>query len=129
MVLADVGRFDESMIHHREAVRIGQRDPTLPLIMGRRSASHYWAGQYEESVEWMKKGVSNPNAQLWQYYAQIAASLVNLDRMDEARNAVERVREINPGINLKTVRDFAFSGTENLDRFVDDLRKAGLPET
>ncbi len=126
--LADIGRFDESMKHHEEAVRLGQRDPTLPMIMGRRGGSQFFAGQYEEAIESMKQAASHPNAQLWQYYAVIAASLVELDRMDEARSAVRRVQEVNPGVTLKTVRDFAFSGTEHLDRFVDDLRKAGLPE-
>ncbi len=126
--LADVGRFDESMKHHDEAVRLGQRDPTLPMIMGRRGGSKFFAGQYEEAIESMKQAASNPNAQLWQSYAVIAASLVELDRMDEARNTVRRVREVNPGVTLKTARDFAFSGTEHLDRFVEDLRKAGLPE-
>ncbi len=126
--VADIGRFDESMKHHDEAVRLGQRDPTLPMIMGRRGASQYFASQHEEAIESMKQAVSHPNAQLWQYYAVMAASLVELDRMDEARNAVQRVQDVNPGVTLKTVREFAFSGTEHLDRFVDDLRKAGLPE-
>ncbi len=127
-VLADIGRFDEAMRHHDEAVRLGRRDPTLPIILARRSASHHWAGEYEEALEWMNQAVNQANAQAWQYYAQMAATLVKLDRLDEARNAVGRVREINPGITLKTVRDFAFSQSENLDHFVDNLRKAGLQE-
>ena len=54
--------------------------------------------------------------------------LVEADIDGDGRNAVQRVQDVNPGVTLKTVRDFAFSGTEHLDRFVDDLRKAGLPE-
>jgi adenylate cyclase len=126
--LADIGRFDDATIHHDQAMHLGQRDPILPMMMGRRGASLYWAGRYEEAIEVMNQATSNPNAQLWQYFAVIAASLVKLGRMDEARDTIEQVRKVNPGITLKTVREFAFSGTENLDRFVADLREAGLPE-
>ena len=72
--------------------------------------------------------VGHPNAQLWQYYAVMAASWVKLDRLDEARNTIGWVRGTNLGITLKTVREFIFSETRNLDHFVDDLRKVGLPE-
>ncbi len=126
--LADVGRFDEAFQHHDEAVRLGQRDPTLPQIVARRSATQYWAGKYEEAIEGMKQVVSHPNARLWLYYAVIVASLVKLGRIDEARNAARQVQELYPGVTLKIVREAAYSGTENLDHFVEDLRKAGLPE-
>ena len=76
----------------------------------------------------MNQVISHPNAQLWQFYAVIAVCSVQLGHLDEARKAVGRIHEINPGITLNTVRDFAFSGTENLDRFVADLRTAGLEE-
>ncbi len=128
IALADIGRFDESFGHHNEALRLGQRDPTLPQIMARRSATHYWAGEYEAAVEGMNQVVSHPNARLWLYYAVMAASLVRLGRLDEARTAARQVRELFPGITLNKVRELAYSGTENWDRFVDDLRQAGLTE-
>ena len=126
--LANVGRFDEAFRYLDEAVRLGQRDPTLPQIVARRSATHYWAGEYEAAVEGMNQVVSHPNARLWLYYAVIAASLVRLGRLDEARTAVRQVRELFPGVTLNMVRELAYSGTEIWDRFVDDLRHAGLPE-
>jgi adenylate cyclase len=127
-VLADIGRFDEAFQQHDMASRLGQRDPTLPQILARRGASHYWAGQYEEAVEWMSQVISHPNAQLWLYHALIAAPLVQLDRTDEARVAGGKVQELFPGITLAKVRECTFSGTSNWDRFVDDLRRVGVPE-
>ncbi len=128
LALSDIGRFEESIKHHDEALRLGQRDPTLPQIMARRSATHYWAGEYEKAIEWMNQVVSHPNAQLWVYYAVMAASLVKLGRIDKARNAARQVQELYPGVTLKKMRELAYSGTENWDHFVDDLRQAGLPE-
>ena len=128
IALADVGRFDEAFRHHDEALRLGQRDPTLPQIMARRAATHYWAGEYEEANEWIKRVVSHPNARLWLYYAMMAASLVQLGRLDDARNAARQVMELFPGVTLNKVRDLAYFGTQKWDRFVDDLRQAGLPE-
>ncbi len=128
VALADIGRFEESFKHHDEALRLGQRDPTLPQIMARRCASQYWAGEYEAAVTGMNQVVSQPNAQLWVYYAVMAASLVKLGRIDEARNAARQVQELYPGITLKKVRESAYSGTENLERLIDDLRQAGLSD-
>jgi TolB-like protein len=125
---ANIGRFDDSFMHHDMALRLGQRDPTLPQIMARRGASHYWAGEHEEAIEWMNQVVSHPNAQLWLYYALMAAPFVQLGRIDEARVAARQVQELHPGITLKKVHEFAFSGTEIWDHFVDDLRQVGLPE-
>ena len=128
IALADVGRFDEAFRHHDEALRLGQREPTLPQIMVRRSVTHYWAGNFEEAIEGVNQAVSHSNARLWLFYAVMAASLVGLGRLEEARDAERHVRELFPGITLKKVRELAYSGTQNWDRFVDHLRQAGLPE-
>ncbi|MEQ9641885.1 MAG: adenylate/guanylate cyclase domain-containing protein [Alphaproteobacteria bacterium] len=128
--LASVGRFDEAMSHHDEAVRLGRRDPTLPMIMSRRSISHYWAGRFDEAIEWMTQAVSQSNAQLWQYYAFLAASQVQLSQTDAANAAIERMRDIIPNITLTDVRSnaAAFCAANHVDRLVDDLRSAGLAD-
>jgi len=128
IALADVRRFDEAMNHLDEAVRLGERDPTLPQIMSRKAVSQYWAGQFEEAYDLISQVLDQPNAQLWQYYAVMSATLVQLGRMKEAVEAREQMQHVNSGINLSAVRAYAFSGREHLDLFVNDLSLVGLPQ-
>jgi adenylate cyclase len=59
-----------------------------------------------------------------------AVCYVYLGRMEEARNWANRVLELDPGFTIARLKA---SGTyllppEPLARYVDGLRKAGLPE-
>ena len=52
------------------------------------------------------------------------------DRIVEAREAMARLREIDPNLRLSNVESVAppFRRPKDLARFIDGLCKAGLPE-
>jgi len=52
------------------------------------------------------------------------------DRIVEAREAMTRMREIDPGLRLSNLARVAspFRRSEDLARYTEGLRKAGLPE-
>jgi hypothetical protein len=59
----------------------------------------------------------------------MAASYVQLDQIEESRGEMQRMLEIKPKHSVETFIYENKSMEENLlQRFVADLRKAGLPE-
>jgi hypothetical protein len=59
----------------------------------------------------------------------LIASLAQLDRIDEAKTALNRLEELDPGLTIERLLEiFPLSGYRNLDGMLDGLRKAGLPE-
>ena len=84
-------------------------------------------GHHEEVVEKATRAIElNPDYPA--AYRQRAASLAQLGRIDGARKDVERMLELMPGTTIKQAKAQLSSFFPNLDRFLDGLRKAGLPE-
>ena len=58
-----------------------------------------------------------------------AASTALAGRMEEAHNFMARLRQIAPDLSFANLRVLkAFQQTEDLDRWTEGLRLAGLPE-
>jgi adenylate cyclase len=62
-------------------------------------------------------------------YMVLAIAFAELEREQEARTAVENLLRIDPKYSLRTFAEFQpFRDAEVLDRHIEGLRKAGLPE-
>jgi adenylate cyclase len=85
-------------------------------------------GQYEKAIEVCKKTLSaNPDVLPTTLY--LAASHSSLDRPEEARKAVEEVLRIQPDFSLEYhANTLPFKNQEELNKYINALRKAGLPE-
>jgi hypothetical protein len=51
-------------------------------------------------------------------------------RLDEAHKAVARLRQLNPKVRVSNLKDFLgpYRRAEDLSRYEEGLRRAGLPE-
>jgi adenylate cyclase len=85
-------------------------------------------GQYEKAIEMCEKSlIGNPD-QLG-VYLTLAASYTDLNRTEEARKAVEEILRVNPGFSLEYYANtIPLKNHEKLDKYINALRKAGLPE-
>ena len=85
-------------------------------------------GQYEKTIELSEKGlIGNPD-QL-SVYLTLAASYSLLNQTEEAHKAVEEVLRIDPNFSLEyQAKTMPYKRQETGDKFVEALRKAGLPE-
>ena len=85
-------------------------------------------GQYEKAIELSKKGlIGNPD-QL-SVYLTLAASYCILNKTEEARKAVEEILRIDPNFSIEyQAKTMPYKHQETGDRFIEALRKAGLPE-
>jgi len=85
-------------------------------------------GQYEKAIEVCKKALSGNPDQLPPYLT-LAASYSSLNRTEDARKAVEEIIRIHPGFSLEYYANtLPFKNQEELDKYINTLRKTGLPD-
>ena len=85
--------------------------------------------RFEDAADWAKRSLRHPRGALnfWAY-AQLASALGHLDRLDEARDALDELLRLRPDFSPKLVgRMVAWSDNETMAHYFDGLRKAGLP--
>lgn len=90
--------------------------------------AYYSAGRYKEAIVELEKARDrNENALPVRLY--LAASYINADRQEDAAWEVEQIQMLNPSETLThTKKSSPITDKELKERFLDDLRKAGLPE-
>ena len=89
----------------------------------------YWGmGQYEEAITWGEKAVrQEPNSLLARVW--MAVIYVLSEREEEAQAEAAEVLRIKPKFSVKKYEKRAsFRKKADNERFIDALRKAGLPD-
>ena len=93
-----------------------------------RTTAEYQAGNYETAVRWAKTMIeATPKyPAAWRY---LAASYANLDRIDDAKAAIDQLLKVLPNDSLKLAQTLV-PGADQARRqhFFDGLKKAGLPK-
>ena len=90
------------------------------------------AGQYEKSAEVSSKAIQRfpPN---YLVYVQYSISTSLLERTEEARASVNELLRLNPQFSIEQFKAFmsriGMKDQTAVEKFVEALRKAGLPET
>jgi adenylate cyclase len=99
-----------------------------PHYYSHLAMAYRYNGQYEKAIEMCKKALScNPD--LLPPYLTLAASYSSLNRTEDTRKAVEEILRIHPGFSLEYhAKTVPFKNQEELDKIINSLRKAGLPE-
>jgi adenylate cyclase len=128
-VLTYSGHPEEALRELDEAIRLSPRDPILWGFLMVKAQAFLFMESYAEALDWVHKALSHPNVGIWAYVTEVVV-LAHLDRIEEARQALRRVMAIKPDFNMEFV-----TGTVQIERYVagsgryiDGLRKAGLPE-
>ncbi len=109
------------------ALRLSPRDPDRPLWYAGAGMAAYEAERYDDVIRLGDLAIAaNPNIPT--AYRQRAAGLAMLGRIDEARRDIDRLRALMPGNSITEVRRQLPYPAAAMERFVDGLRRAGLPE-
>ena len=89
--------------------------------------AYLFAGQYDQAASWAEKalrgGARNPLA-----LRLAAASFALAGRLEEAGKVVARLLEADPEARISRTPPFYLRRLEDLARYVEGLRLAGLPE-
>jgi TolB-like protein len=122
-----LGKPEVTVERATRALRLSPLDPFTFFAFATIGAGHFYAGRYDEASSWSEKGLRQAN------YAgaarMAAASHALAGRLDQAHKAVARLRQIDPTFRVSDVRRmFPFRRPEDIARYEEGLRKAGLPE-
>ena len=123
-----LGEPGQAIEHLARAMRFSPLDPQIAWMQGGTAFAHFIAGQYDEASYWANKAlVGRPDYPTALRLA--AASNALAGRLDEARNAMERLRQIDPTLRVSNLKDrIPLRRADDLSRYEEGLRKAGLPD-
>ena len=110
------------------AMRLSPHDPLQWAMQTQRAACCFDLENYDEAEEWARKAANTRPDKFWAQL-NLAVALAGQDRLDEARVAIEAARRVKPDLSLSVAKSLVpHFYPEYLERFIDALRKAGLPE-
>jgi len=126
--LSFAGEPEAAIAQVDEAVRLSPRDPFLAFWYSARSLAAFSAARYKEAVEWSKNTVEEKS----RYpggYRLLAASHAQLGEIEQAKVALEEMLRQMPGLTITATRQqVPWKKRNDAERYLDGLRKAGLPE-
>ena len=125
------GHAEETEGEVNEALRLSPRDQRAWVWMGYLGPAKMQLGMDEDAVKWLRRGIElNPNLPLMRF--RLAAVLADLGKLKEAKAEAEAGLALDPTF---TVRRFELSPPSDNptylkqhERFVNGMRKAGVPE-
>jgi tetratricopeptide (TPR) repeat protein len=126
-----LGRGEETVSHVQEALRISPRDARAYVWLTGAGHASVSLGRDQEAVEWLHRSIEMHRGYLMSHYA-LAAALANLDRLEEARTAVQKVLSLDPNFSIARLRATPISDNPiflaRRERLLAGLLKAGVPE-
>lgn len=126
-----VGRAEETEAHIQEALRLSPRDTFAYGWMANVGIAKLLLGSDEEAVTWLRRS-SETNRNFTLPYFYLAAALAHLDRLEQARSAVQAGLALQPNFTLRRYSAGAMSDNSTFlaqrERIHDGMRKAGVPE-
>ena len=127
-----MGRGEETEGHILEALRISPRDTYACAWMVFAAFAKLGEGENEEAVAWASRSIE-ASPDFMSAYFLLAAALMGLGRMMEAREAVRAGLTLNPSFTI--ARYQAAPSSDNpryvaaLEGILNALRRAGVPES
>ncbi len=121
-----LGRSEEALKCFERAVA---HDPYCPEIwLHLQAQALYQLGRYPEAVSLLKRRIlRNPETDASR--ALLAATYGQMGMIEEAREAWRELMRVNPDYSIEQRRKvMPYKNPDAFERFVEGLRKAGLPE-
>jgi adenylate cyclase len=125
-LFVDMGRFSEALDWLQRAVRLNPLHPAWYLFgIGE---AHYGARQYEKAIAPLRAAINRfPNFITPRRH--LAAAYAQMGRLDEARAEITAIRKLDSTVCIALYRERSdYEKVEDLEHYLDGLRKAGLPE-
>jgi len=123
-------QYGEAIESVERAIRQSPRDPMMGTMLGSLGIAYYLAGRYEDTKRTADRLIME-QPEMPTGYRQLAASLAQLGRIDEASAVVSRhILRLIPGHTAtQSGQQLPFGSNEEARRhWVEGLVKGGLPE-
>jgi adenylate cyclase len=125
-----LGEPEAGIERFARAMRLSPLDPRVPAMRSGTAFAHFLLGRYDEAASWAAMALQDRPDYLHGLRIQ-AASNAMAGRLDEAHQAVARLRQLNPALRVSDLKDVLshYLRAEDLSRYEEGLRQAGLPES
>ncbi|WP_294609054.1 winged helix-turn-helix domain-containing tetratricopeptide repeat protein [uncultured Roseovarius sp.] len=124
---------DRALPEIEMAIKLSPRDPMLQNMYFYKGHILFHLGRHEEALDAARQLGSVATSNTWRLFHHLlrAANLAEMDRTEEARDAVEAALSINPKLSTSAMqRQFAGSKNhpDNRKIWLASLKKAGVPD-
>ena len=122
------GEPEVAIEHLARAMRLSPLDSETYGFQGSTAFAHFFCGRHDEASAWAEKAIrENPN--FLPVCGIAAASNAFAGRLEPAKLAMGRLRQIDPALRVSNLKNqFLLRRAEDLAKFAEGLRQAGLPE-
>jgi tetratricopeptide (TPR) repeat protein len=129
-----LGQYEKAIEFYDKAIRLSPRDPVLFAWYCHKGDAYFGLQQYDQAIEWVRRSIAiNPNYSPAHSY--LAASLALTGHEAEAREAEQRRIAVSPVKSIAVLKARAAPppsadprARASWDRYIEGLRKAGMPE-
>ncbi|MDA9981380.1 tetratricopeptide repeat protein [Gammaproteobacteria bacterium] len=121
-VLIYWGRMDEALERFQRAIRLNPNCPDWYYwVLG---MAYFHLGDYEEALRTLQRMSAPQHGR-----RMLAATYAQLDRLEEARAEAKEYLKVTPNFSIAVwAKSEPYTDPNELQRYVNGLRKAGLPE-
>ena len=122
-----LGEHQSAIDRFERALRLSPRDPSLFHTRTGVAYANFLAGHYDKASSAVRDALRD---QVWGGGLRVlAASKALAGQLEEAREAVDRLLQLDPAVRISNLKDrISPLRPEDFAKYADALRKAGLPE-
>ena len=123
-----IGEPETAIKHTARLMRMSPLDPFLAWMHSATAFAHVFIGRYDLAVAHAELALSEkPN--LHQALRAAAVSNALAGRIEQARKATARLRQIDPTLRVSNLKDLTpLQRPEDITKYHEGMRLAGLPE-
>ena len=123
------GEHDTAIEHVARAMRLSPLDPRLWEWQFFTALAHFFEGRYDEAASWAEGTLREQPNHLGALRTAIASNSL-AGRLEKAQKLMARLRHLDPALRISNLADTMppLRRPEDRNRWVEGLRKAGLPE-
>jgi adenylate cyclase len=124
-----LGEPETAIERFARAMRLSPLGRWVAGMRGGTAFAHFFLGRYAEAASWAAMALQdNPDYQPGLRIA--AASNAMAERPEQAHQAMARLLQLNAALRVSNLKDMrgSYRRAEDLSRYEEGLRKAGLPE-
>jgi adenylate cyclase len=123
--LTMANRSDEAIAYLEQAIRMSPQDPQNAIFNMALGVAHFLASRYAEAISFARKAIQQRGGVTSAHRIYIA-SLAQAGQIEEARVALQHLRELMPNISIAWCEQHVPYLPGPMAKFLDGLRKAGL---
>jgi TolB-like protein/Flp pilus assembly protein TadD len=123
------GRLDDALDQFDRAIELSPHDPFRWAFYSYRALAHLFRHEFAEAATWARRSSQIPKALYWAH-AHLVSALGHIGDKSQIPPALADLKRVKPNFSVRFARErlFYLKRADQLDLYLDGLRKAGIPE-